>query len=71
MRCRIGITLGIEDKVPELAEDTALQEVSQHISGRAVLDLDFTSRHMAGHKELSNINVMGPLATGAPVILLK
>ncbi len=74
-RGQSGITLGMEDKILEFAEDAALQrlceEVSKHLTSGTVLEFDFASSHTVGNKEVTDVNMTGLLATRSPTILFE
>jgi hypothetical protein len=70
-----GITIDIEDLVPELPEGATLQwlceEVSDHVPGWTVLNLYFASSNMIRNKEVADVYMTCLLTARTTSIFLK
>ena len=67
--------LGVHNEVAEFRKLCSLEwlreEIRDHVSGRAMLNVHFTGFDAVGDKKISHIDVTGSLATGTTTILLQ
>ncbi len=67
--------LGVHNEVAEFCKLCSLEwlreEIRDHVSGRAMLDVHLTGFDAVGDEKISHIDVTGSLATGTTTILLQ